>query len=78
MRRVKLSFINFSLLLFKRSGSQIFQDVAFVLRAKQGSYPHVTEHRSRDPGVKAAQVDCDSGRSLPETHVHRDSLAQQL
>src|SRR6202021_2124177 len=38
--------------LVGRSGSQKFQNVALVLRAQYGSYPHVTKHRSRDPGGK--------------------------
>ena len=50
MGKVNLSFISFSLLGFIRSGSQIFQNVAFVLRAEQSSFPHVTEHRSSDSG----------------------------
>jgi hypothetical protein len=47
---VDLSFISFSLLSLL--GSQVFQDVAFILRAKQSPYPHVAEHGSGDPGVE--------------------------
>jgi hypothetical protein len=50
MRIVDLSFISFSLLLLL--WSQVFQDVAFILRTKQSPYPHVAEHGSGDPGVE--------------------------
>jgi hypothetical protein len=50
MRIIEFRFISFFFSLLLLLWSQVFQDVAFILRTKQGPYPHVAEHGSGDPG----------------------------